>query len=271
MEERLEKLKAIIRSYESALVAFSGGADSAFVLKVARDALGRSKVRAVTAKSASLPARALVDSEDLARLIDVEQIVIETDEIEKPDYAANPADRCYFCKQTLYEAMRPIAERGHFKVIANGTNVDDLRDDRPGLRAAEEFFVRSPLVEAGFTKADVRHFSELLGLPTWDKPAEACLASRVPYGEPVTREKLSQIERAEGFLKDLGFRVVRVRHHGSLARIEIGRDEMARFHDDELRVRVAKALGDLGFTYVSLDLAGYRTGSLNEGKKGTQY
>jgi len=263
MDKKYEKLQNIIRAYESALVAFSGGVDSAFVLKAARDVLGPDKVRAVTAQSQSLPAREFEASRELAREIGAEQIVIETREMEKEGYVENTGERCYFCKETLYEAMRPLAEEQGFKEIVNGTNLDDLGDFRPGLKAAAQFGVKSPLVEAGFTKADVRHYARLLGLSIADKPAAACLSSRVPYGEKVTPEKLVQIEKCEDYLKDLGFKVVRVRHHGSMARIELGREEMPRFFDEVLRDQVTAAFQSFGFLYVTLDLQGYRLGSLN--------
>ncbi len=264
MEDKFEKLKNIIRSYESVLVAFSGGVDSAFVLKVARDVLGRANVKAVTAKSDSLPEREFEESRLLARDMDVEQLVIETREIEKPGYVENAGSRCFFCKETLYETLRPLAEEQGFREICNGTNLDDLGDYRPGLKAAEQFDVKSPLVEAGFTKQDVRHCSRLLGLAVADKPAQACLSSRIPHGEKVTPEKLEQIERAEDYLKDLGFKVVRVRHHGSVARIEVSRDEIERFFDEPLREQITEAFKSFGFLYIALDLQGYRVGSLNE-------
>lgn len=264
--EKFERLKGIIRAYESVLVAFSGGVDSAFVLKVARETLGRERVKAVTAKSASFPARELEASCELARWMDVEQIVVETREMEKPGYVDNTVERCYFCKETLYEMIRPLADAEGFREVCNGTNLDDREDYRPGLKAAEQFAIRSPLVEAGFTKADVRYFSRELGLPTWDKPAQACLSSRIPYGQKVTDEKLEQIERAEDYLRDLGFGVIRVRHHGSVARIEVGRAEMDRFFDEGFRDTVSRALKSMGFLYITLDLQGYRVGSLNEAR-----
>lgn len=270
MKDKLEKLKNIIQSYESVLVAFSGGVDSAFVLKIARDVLGREKVKAVTAQSESFPGREFEQSRTLARDMDVEQVVIETREMEKSGYVENAGNRCFFCKETLYETLRPLAEEAGFKEICNGTNLDDLGDYRPGLKAAEQFSVKSPLVEAGFTKADVRRCSRLIGLAVADKPAEACLSSRVPYGEKVTPEKLEQIEKAEDYLKDLGFKVVRVRHHGSVARIEVGREEMKRFFDGNLRDAVTGAFKSFGFFYIALDLQGYRAGSLNEEKIGSQ-
>lgn len=262
MDKKFEKLQSIIRAYESALVAFSGGVDSAFVLKAAGDCLGPGKVKAVTAKSASLPAREFEASRLLAREIGVEQIVIETREMEKEGYAENAGERCYFCKETLYEAMRPLAQEQGFKEIVNGTNLDDLGDFRPGLKAAEQFGVKSPLVEAGFSKADVRHYARLLGISAADKPAAACLSSRVPYGEKVTPEKLAQIENCENYLKDLGFKIVRVRHHGSLARIELGRDEIPRYLSEKLHDRVCAVFQSFGFLHAELDPQGYRVGSL---------
>lgn len=264
--DKIEKLEAIVKSYGSALVAFSGGVDSAFVLKVARDVLGKERVKAVTAKSPSLPERELEEACALARALDVDQLVIETEELKKQGYQANEGDRCYFCKETLYETLRPVADAEGLREILNGTQLDDLGDHRPGLKAAEQFRVKSPLVEAGFTKEDVRQYSRLLGLSTWDKPAEACLSSRIPHGERVTVEKLGQVEKAEGLLKDLGFRVVRVRHHGAIARIEVGQDEMEKFSDEALCLRVVEHLKSLGFLYVTLDLQGYRVGSLNRAR-----
>lgn len=268
MDKKYEKLQNIIRDYESVLVAYSGGVDSAFVLKVARDCLGRHKAKAVTAKSESLPEREFEASRELAREIGAEQIVIETREMEKAGYVENTGERCYFCKETLYEAMRPLADEQGFREIVNGTNLDDLVDFRPGLKAAAQFGVKSPLVEAGFTKADVRHYARLLGLSVADKPAAACLSSRLPYGEKVTPEKLAQIESCENYLKDLGFKVVRVRHHGDVARIELGRGEMPRFFNEKLRDQVAAAFKAFGFLHITLDLQGYRAGSLNDGWSG---
>lgn len=264
METKIEKLRSIIASYESVLVAFSGGADSALVLKVARDVLGKDRAKAVTARSPSLSSREFEGSVRFAKEIDAEQIIVETDECERPEYRSNPPDRCYFCKETLYERMREIARAAGSKTIANGANADDLSDWRPGMRAARDFSVASPLLEAGFFKADVRECSKRLGLPTWDKEASPCLASRIPYGEEVTPEKLSRIERAEDHLKDFGFSPVRVRHHGPVARIEVLPAQFEKLSDPELAARIVQTFRRLGFDQVSLDLAGFRSGSLND-------
>jgi uncharacterized protein len=264
MNEKLIQLRAILKSYGSVLIAFSGGTDSAFVLKVARDVLGRENVKAATARSASLPLRELEAAGELARSLDVEHLILETKELEKPGYSENTAARCYFCKETLYEILRPLAVEQGLREICNGTNADDLGDYRPGLKAAENFAIKSPLVEAGFTKQDVRDFSRVLGLSTWEKPAQACLSSRIPYGEKVTEEKLAQVEKAENFLRDKGLTIIRVRHHGTLARIEAGPEDIKKFYDENFRREIAEAFQAFGFLYITLDLQGYRTGSFNQ-------
>lgn len=259
--EKLDRLKSIVQEYQSVLVAFSGGVDSAFVLKVARDVLGRECAKAVTAESESVPERELEAAKELARSMDVEHRVIRTHELEHPDYQANPAHRCYFCKTELYEHLIPIAREWKLETICNGTNVDDLSDFRPGLGAADEHGVKSPLVEAGLTKEEIRYLAHELGLSIWDKPASPCLASRIPYGDQITPEKLSQIERGENFLKDLGFRVVRLRHFGSKARLELGRDEFVEVLDVGLRVKITDFIRSLGFKTVVFER--YQSGRLN--------
>jgi len=266
VENKFGKLKTVIASYGSALVAFSGGCDSAFVLKVARDVLGRPNVKAVTAKSPSIAGREFEEAKRLAREFDAEHMIVETDEIARPDYRSNPPERCFFCKEALYERLLALAAAGGFRTVCNGANADDLDDWRPGHRAAEKFSVRSPLIEAGFSKRDVREHSKRLGLPTWAKPASPCLASRIPYGEAITPEKLTQIERAEDFLRDLNFSCVRVRHHGPVARLEFDPKDFERLRDDETRKEIVRALKAFGFHYVALDLEGFRSGSLNEVK-----
>jgi len=263
---KFEHLKKLIGSYGSLLVAFSGGVDSTFVLKVARDVLGKEQVKAVTARSESLSSREFEESIALAREIDVDQIVIRTQELEKPGDRENSPERCYFCKEELYERLSELKETLGARVIANGINCDDLSDVRPGIQAAKDFGIRSPLLEAGFSKEDVRHFSRVLGLPTWDKPALACLSSRIPHGEEVTPEKLRQIEQGEEALWALGFRNVRLRHHGKTARIEVEKEELSKFFDPELREKIVVSLKAIGFLYITLDLEGYRQGSLNETK-----
>ena len=265
--DKLNRLRDLLRSYGSCLVAYSGGVDSVFLARVAREVLGQSSL-AVIADSPSLPRRELDEALEIAGRFEIPVRVVRTKEFENPAYLANPDNRCYFCKHELFTELEPLAKAEGFAVIAYGENASDAGDFRPGGRAASEFQVRAPLKEAGLTKAEIRELSAQLGLPTADKPQMACLSSRIPYGEAVTPEKLSMIERAEYVLRDLGFHDVRVRHHelkrGHLARIEVGVGEMARFFAEDAFLRVARALKEIGYAHVTLDLQGYRRGSLNE-------
>lgn len=264
LDRKLERMQAIIRSLERVAVAFSAGVDSTLVMKVAVDVLGADNVIAVTGKSDSLATAEFDEAVRLAGLIGTEHVVIETDEFENPAYVANPADRCYFCKTTLYEHLGEwIRERG-VKAVINGINADDLGDWRPGIRAAREHDVRSPAAEAGLTKTDIRALSRRLGLPTFDKPASPCLSSRVPYGEKITPGKLRMIESCEAFLRELGMLECRVRHHETIARIEVPPDDIEMIASPRLRERIDRYFREAGYRYVTLDLRGFRSGSMNE-------
>ena len=264
IQEKHARLVAILRDMKRVIVAFSGGVDSTLVLKVALDALGAERVLAATGVSPSLAHRELQSVTDLAALMGAPLELVHTNEIANPNYAANPANRCYYCKSELYTQLTELAAKRRMAAVVNGVNLDDLGDFRPGLQAAKEWDVRAPLVEAQLNKADVRELAKWLNIPNWQKPALACLSSRVPYGTPVTVGVLSQIERAEAFLYENGFNNFRVRHHGKVARIEVGPADMARLIDEGLRNSVVSALKELGYTYVTLDLQGFRSGSGNE-------
>ncbi len=251
----------------SALVAFSGGVDSSFVLRVAADVLG-SRCVALTTVSATTPDDDLAAARALAAALHIEHVIVATDELAIPGYAANPVNRCWFCKDNLFTLCATEAERRGLAVVVDGANVDDLGDHRPGLVAASQRAVRHPLVEAGMTKADVRAASRALGLATWDRPSSPCLSSRFPYGTTITAERLARVAAAEQHLRGHGFRELRVRFHDDVARIEIPAEDMPRLLDPAVRHGVVDALRALGFRFVALDLAGFRSGSLNEGVVG---
>jgi pyridinium-3,5-biscarboxylic acid mononucleotide sulfurtransferase len=265
-EARERRLRELLRSYGSVIVAFSGGVDSAYLAFVANDELG-TRALAVTGDSASYPTFQRELAELLTHRFGIRHEIIFTEEFSNPDYVNNPPNRCYYCKAELYAKLGELAEARGFAVICDGTNADDVGDYRPGRQAARERGVRSPLLDCGLTKADIRALSRRAELPTWDEPASACLSSRVPYGQIVTLEKLSMVDRAEIALKQMGFRQVRVRHHGDIARIEVADVEMARALDREMAQQMSAALKAIGFKFVALDLEGYRTGSLNEALK----
>ena len=261
LNDKYLKLKQILSDLGSVVVAYSGGTDSTLVLKIAHEVLGDRAI-ALTAVSASLAAADRAEAQEIARQIGARHILVETDETANPEYLANNANRCFFCKNDTYDKLAAYAQAQGYQAIVDGTNADDAHDYRPGRKAAREHQVRSPLLEAGLAKAEIRQLSKELGLPNWDKPAAACLSSRIPYGTKITVQMLSQVERAEALLRSLGLRQLRVRHHESIARIEIEPDDFPRLL--EHRDQIVTGLKELGYTYVTLDLVGFRSGSMNE-------
>jgi uncharacterized protein len=262
LETKLHAMQQIIRDMGSVVVAFSGGIDSSLVLKVAHDELGDRAI-GVTAVSATFPERELELSRRVAAEIGAAHRVIETDQLQIPDFVRNDASRCYHCKTDLYQLLGKIREEYTDSAIVDGVHLEDMGDDRPGIRAAREWGVRSPLLEAGLAKADIRELAKELKLSNWDKPAAACLSSRIPRGTPITRESLRRVDRAEAFLADEGFRHVRVRDHGDIARIEVGPEDLAVLLAAGRRERVSRALKELGYRFVTVDLEGYRPGGVS--------
>lgn len=259
-EKKIIKLKDILGSMGKVLIAFSGGVDSAFLLYTARDTLGRENVLAVIAESPTYPESEVRDAVEMCETLGVKRKVIKTDEFSDENFVSNPKERCYFCKKELFTKLLEIARQNNIPFVLDGSNYDDKSDFRPGTKAKKELGVKSPLMDLGFTKQDIREHSKEMGLPTWDKPSYACLASRIPYGTRITEGILANIREGEEFLKSLGFRQVRVRHHGHIVRIELDKPVL----DEEQMNNISQKFEDLGYTYVTLDLKGYRTGSMNE-------
>ncbi len=262
LRAKLDACAGILRRHRRVVVAFSGGVDSSFLLAFALHVLGKADVLAVIGLSPSLPQRELAGAKELLAELDANSQSVATEELADPQFAANPPSRCYFCKTDLFTRLATIADDGGYRAVLSGANADDTCDFRPGIAAAKDLGVGSPLIEAGMTKDDIRQASRTMGLPTWDKPAQACLASRFPYGQTITAEKLSRVEQAENVLKDLDFRQCRVRDHGTVARIEVPAEQISRVIEN--RSQIGEQLKTLGYAYVTVDLQGFRSGSMNE-------
>ena len=265
LTEKQKTLETLLKDLQSVVVAFSGGVDSALMLTISLSVLGKKNTLAVTAQSESLAERELTAAKKLAQSMGVEHLILRTHEMDSPKYRANPINRCYHCKSELYAKLTVIAEERKIAHIVNGINRDDLGDHRPGITAAKEFGVVSPLAHSGFDKNDIRELARQMGLAVWEKPAMPCLSSRIPYGEPVSPEKLSMIERAEDVLFALGFTELRVRHHGDIARIELKKSDRTRILTEPISATIQEQFKQIGFKYVTLDLEGFRSGRLNEG------
>lgn len=261
-EEKLKKLRELLSEMGGIALAYSGGVDSTFLLKVAHDCLG-DKALAMIGRSDTMPKREFEFAVETASAIGARYVIVDTEELDEEDFRSNPPERCFFCKRELFGKLRALADVEGLDWIADGANLDDTGDYRPGLEAGARLGVRSPLIEAHMTKEDIRALSKEAGLPTWDKPSKACLSSRLPFGAEITLEKLAAIEEAENFLEDSGFKEIRVRHHGEIARVEVNKGQISRLASPGVREKVVSKLKTLGFKYIALDLAGYSTGSFN--------
>jgi len=263
MEKKLASLKGILSNMESVLIAFSGGVDSTFLLKVAHDVL-ENRVVAATASSETYPASELEAARKIAQKLGVKHFIIQTEELSKQDFVKNSPQRCYFCKRELFSKLNKLAKEEGLNYVADASNYDDLADFRPGMQAGQELGIKSPLREARLTKEEIRSLSYEMNLPIWDKPSLACLASRIPYGTRITRERLRRVDEGERFLRGLGMRQLRIRDHNGIARIEVAQEEMSLFWQENIVRQITDKLKKLGYTYVTLDLEGYRSGSMNE-------